>query len=164
MIEKVKHGCQPRKSRCTTRRPWLLKPRCSSTIWWMRSSCMTIRLRSFSISLHGTVPMKVGAILFIRGGRRISISRYGSCETSHTGDSEGIERHLEAPISLTGKKDKKEEPKTNNRQCLVFVLGSYWRRQRDSNPCGRVPKRFSRHNHPSENDGFCAMITDDKRS
>ena len=25
-------------------------------------------------------------------------------------------------------------------------------------------KRFSRHNNPSEIDGFCAMITDDKRS
>ena len=69
--------------------------------------------------------MKVGAVLFIRGGRRISISRSGSCETGHTEDSEGIERHLEAPISLTGKKDKKEEPKTNNRPCLLFVLGSY---------------------------------------
>ena len=86
------------------------------------------RLKSFSISLHGTVPMKVGAVLFIRGGRRISISRYGSCETSRTEDSEGTERHLETPISLNGKKRKKEEPKTNNRLCLVFVLGSYWRR------------------------------------
>ena len=27
-----------------------------------------------------------------------------------------------------------------------------------------VGKRFSRHNHQSENDGFCAMIKDDKRS
>ena len=68
---------------------------------------MTIRSKSFSINLHGTVPMKVGAVLFIRGGRRISISRYGSCETSHIDDSEGVERHLEAPISLTGKKGKK---------------------------------------------------------
>ena len=74
---------------------------------------MTIRSRSFSISLHGTVPMKVGAVLFIKGGRRISMSRYGSCETSRIDDSEGTERHLEAPISLTGKKGKKEEPKTN---------------------------------------------------
>ena len=66
------------------------------------------------------------------------------CETSHTGDSEGIERHLEAPINLGENRIKKEEPKTNNRQCLVFVLGSYWRRQRDSNPRGLAPKRFSR--------------------
>ena len=72
------------------------------------------------------------------------MSRYGSCETGRTEDSEGTERHLEAPISLTGKRVKKEEPKTNNRLCHVFVLGSYWRRERDSNPCGRVPKRFSR--------------------
>ena len=89
---------------------------------------MTIRSKSFSIILHGTVPMKVGAVLFIRGGRRISMSRYGSCETGRTEDSEGTERHLETPISLTGKRVKKEEPKTNNRIGHVFVLGSYWRR------------------------------------
>ena len=51
----------------------------------------------------------------------------GSCETSRMKDSEGTERHLETPISLTGI-GKKEEPKTNNRLCHVFVLGSYWRR------------------------------------
>ena len=28
--------------------------------------------------------------------------------------------------SLTGKRVKKEEPKTYNRLCHVFVLGSYW--------------------------------------
>ena len=56
------------------------------------------------------------------------MSRYGSCETGRTEDSEGTERHLETPISLTGKRVKKEEPKTNNRLCHVFVLGSYWRR------------------------------------
>ena len=59
------------------------------------------------------------------------MSRYGSCETSRIDDSEGTERHLEAPISLTGKRVKKEEPKTNNRLCLVFVLGSYRRRWGD---------------------------------
>ena len=85
------------------------------------------RSKSFSISLHGTVPMKIGAVLFIRGGRKISMSRYGSCETSRIDNSEGVERHLEAPVSLTGI-GKKEEPKTNNRLCHVFVLGSYWRR------------------------------------
>ena len=52
-------------------------------------------------------PMKVGAVLFIRGGMKISMSRYGSCETSRIDDSEGVERHLEALISLTGKKGKK---------------------------------------------------------
>ena len=62
------------------------------------------------------------------------MSRYGSCETERTEDSEGTERHLETPINLTGKRVKKEEPKTNNRLCHVFVLGSYWRRGRDSNP------------------------------
>ena len=30
--------------------------------------------------------------------------------------------------------------------------------------CDLCARKFSRHNHPSENDGFCAMITDDKRS
>ena len=94
---------------------------------------MTVRSKSFSISLHGTVPMKIGAVLFIKGGRRISMSRYGTCETGRTEDSEGTERHLETPISLTGKRVKKEEPKTNNRLCHVFVLGSYWRRWRDLN-------------------------------
>ena len=95
--------------------------------------------------LHGTVPMKVGAVLFIRGGRRISISRYGSCKTSRTSDSEGIERHLEAPIRLTGKKDKKEEPKTNNRLCLVFVLGSYWRREGFRTPiCAKIQPPLKR--------------------
>ena len=84
--------------------------------------------KSFSISLRGTVPMKFGAVSFIRGGRRISISRYGTCEISRIDNSEGVEWHLEAPISLTGKRVKKEEPKTNNRLCHVFVLGSYWRR------------------------------------
>ena len=53
------------------------------------------------------------------------MSRYGSCETGRTEDSEGVEWHLEAPISLTGNRTKKEEPKTNDRLCLVFVLGSY---------------------------------------
>ena len=33
--------------------------------------------------------MKVGAVLFIGGGRRISISRYGTCETGQTRYSEG---------------------------------------------------------------------------
>ena len=61
------------------------------------------------------------------------MSRYGSCETGRTEDSEGTERHLETPISLTGKRVKKEEPKTNNRLCHVFVLGSYRRRWRDLN-------------------------------
>ena len=53
---------------------------------------------------------------------------YGSYKTSRTEDPEGTERHLKAPISLTGNRTKKEEPKTNNRLCHVFVLGSYWRR------------------------------------
>ena len=67
---------------------------------------------------------------FVYKGRKENFdSRYGSCETSHTDDSEGIERHLEAPINLGENRIKKEEPKTNNRQCLVFVLGSYWRRE-----------------------------------
>ena len=96
---------------------------------------MTIRSKSFSISLHGTVPMKVGAVLFIKGGRRISMSRYGSYRTGRIEDSEGTERHLETPISLTGKRVKKEEPKTNNRLCLVFVLGSYWRRWGECRSC-----------------------------
>ena len=73
---------------------------------------------------------------FVYKGRKenFDIQRYGSCETSRIDDSEVVERHLETPISLTGKRVKKEEPKTNNRQCLVFVLGSYWRRERDSEP------------------------------
>ena len=62
---------------------------------------------------------------------RSDLSRHGSGETSRTENSERIERHLEAPISLMIKRTKKEEPKTNNRQCLVFVLGSYRRRWRD---------------------------------
>ncbi len=62
------------------------------------------------------------------------MSRYGSCETSRVEDSEGVALHLETLINLTGKRVKKEEPKTNNRLCHVFVLGSYWRRGRDSNP------------------------------
>ena len=40
-------------------------------------------------------------------------------------------RALAAPKSTSiplGLKGKKEEPKTNTRLCLVFVLGSYWRR------------------------------------
>ena len=52
--------------------------------------------------------MKVGAVLFIKGGRRISMSRYGSCETGRTEDSEGVARHLETPISLMGKRVKKK--------------------------------------------------------
>ena len=52
--------------------------------------------------------MKVGAVLFMRGERRISMSRYGSCETGRTEDSEGTERHLETPISLTGNRTKKK--------------------------------------------------------
>jgi hypothetical protein len=74
------------------------------------------------------------------------MSRYGSCETSRIDNSEGVERHLEAPISLTGI-GKKEEPKTNNRLCHVFVLGSYWRRWRDIEPPrsarGKPPGGFS---------------------
>ena len=51
---------------------------------------------------------------FVYKGRKENFDiEYGSCETAHIRDSEGIERHLEAPISLTGKKGKKEEPKTN---------------------------------------------------
>ena len=76
--------------------------------------------KSFSISLRGRVPMKVGAVLFIRGGRRISISRYGSYEPTHTRDSEGIERHLEAPISLTGIGKKK-----NLRQTTGYAMCSF---------------------------------------
>ena len=72
--------------------------------------------------MHGTVPMKVGAVLFIRGGRRITMSRYGSCETSRTGDSEGIERHLEAPISLTRKNGQK---KKNLRQTTGYAMCSF---------------------------------------
>lgn len=60
------------------------------------------------------------------------MSRYGSCETGRTEDSEGIERRLEASMNLTNQKGKKE-PKTNIRLCLVFVLGSYRRRWRDLN-------------------------------
>ena len=67
------------------------------------------------------------------------MSRYGSCETERTEDSEGTERHLETPISLTGKRVKKEEPKTNNRLGLVFVLGSYWQRRWDSEPRSAKP-------------------------
>ena len=37
------------------------------------------------------------------------MSRYGSCETSRIDDPEGVERYLEAPISLTGKKGKKNK-------------------------------------------------------
>jgi len=49
-------------------------------------------------------------------------------------DSEGTERHLGTSIASRVKRTKKEEPKTNNRLCHVFVLGSYWRRERDSEP------------------------------
>ena len=38
----------------------------------------------------------------------------------------------------------KKEPKTNTSLRYVFVLDSHWRRQRDSNPRGVTPKRFSR--------------------
>ena len=69
--------------------------------------------------------MKVGVVLFIRGAKRIAILRYGSYETSRIEDSEGTERHLEASIAPRAKRAKKEEPKTNNRLCLLFVLGSY---------------------------------------
>ena len=51
---------------------------------------------------------------FVYKGRKENFDRrYGSCETSHIEDPEGIERHLKASINLTGKKGKKEEPKTN---------------------------------------------------
>ena len=52
-------------------------------------------------------PDESRAVLCIRGGRRISIWRYGSYRTGRIEDSEGIERHLKMPISLTGKKGKK---------------------------------------------------------
>jgi hypothetical protein len=64
--------------------------------------------------------MKVGAVLFIRGGRKISMSRYGSCETSRIDNSEGVERHLEAPISLTGIEKKK-----NLRQTTGYAMCSF---------------------------------------
>ena len=57
--------------------------------------------KSFSISLHRTIPMKVGA----EGKFRFE---YGSCETSRIDNSEGVERHLEAPISLTKKKNLRQ--------------------------------------------------------
>ena len=41
------------------------------------------------------------------------MSRYGSCKTGRIEDSEGVARHLETLINLTGKRAKKEEPKTN---------------------------------------------------
>jgi hypothetical protein len=41
------------------------------------------------VSLHGTVPMKVGAVLYIWDGRRFLISRYGSCETRRIENFEG---------------------------------------------------------------------------
>ena len=45
---------------------------------------------------------------FVYKGRKENFDgRYGSCETSRIDDSEGVERHLEAPISLMGKEDKK---------------------------------------------------------
>ena len=51
---------------------------------------------------------------FVYTGRKENFDfRYGSCETAHTRDSKGKERHLEAPISLMGNRAKKEEPKTN---------------------------------------------------
>jgi hypothetical protein len=55
----------------------------------------------------------LGTIFFIRGGRRISIMKYGSCRTSRINASESKEKHPEAPINLAGKTDKKEEPKPN---------------------------------------------------
>ena len=82
---------------------------------------MMTKLRSFSISLHGTVPMKVGAVLFIRGGRRISISRYGSCEMSHTDDCEVTERHLEVHINLGENRIKKK----NLRQTTGYAMCSF---------------------------------------
>ena len=69
---------------------------------------------------------------FVYKGRKENFDvEYGSCETGRIEDSEAKERHLETPISLTGKRVKKEEPKTNNRLCHVFVLGSYRRRWGD---------------------------------
>ena len=70
---------------------------------------------------------------------------YGSYRTSRTEDSGGTERHLETPISLTGNRTKKEEPKTNNRQCLVFVLGSYWRRWGNAIHVHNIPPTIFRH-------------------
>ena len=66
--------------------------------------------------------MKVGAVLFIRGGRRISISRYGSCETSRIEDSEGVALHLETLINLTGKKGQKKKNlrQTRAMPCVRF--------------------------------------------
>ena len=66
--------------------------------------------------------MKVGTVLFIRGGKRISISRYGSCETSRIDDPEGVEQHLEAPISLMGIGQKKK----NLRQTTGYAMCSFW--------------------------------------
>jgi hypothetical protein len=40
---------------------------------------------------------------FVYKGRKENFDvEYGSCETSRIDNSEGVERHLEAPISLTG--------------------------------------------------------------
>ena len=64
-------------------------------------------------------------------------------------------------VILPQKRPKRQKNElSSGRQKFVFI----WRRERDSNPCGRMPKRFSRHINRSENDGFCAKITDDKRS
>ena len=63
---------------------------------------------------------------FVYTGRKDNCDiESGSYETSRIEDSEGTERHLEASIAPRAKRAKKEEPKTNNRLCLLFVLGSY---------------------------------------
>ena len=64
--------------------------------------------------------MKVGAVLFMRGGRRISMSRYGSCETGRTEDSEGTERHLETSIQLCEKAKGAESNTKKHLTQLVF--------------------------------------------
>ena len=60
------------------------------------------------------------------------MSRYGSCETGRTEDSEGTERHLETPISLTGKRIKKK----NLRQTQSVRLSSYAMKKGCSLPKG----------------------------
>ena len=49
------------------------------------------------------------------------MSRYGSCETSRIDNSEGVEWHLEAPISLTGIGQKKK----NLRQTTGYAMCSF---------------------------------------
>ena len=49
------------------------------------------------------------------------MSRYGSCETSRIDDSEGVERHLETPISLTGIGQKEK----NLRQTTGYAMCSF---------------------------------------